>query len=70
MYTINGAWVAHDENSRGSIEVGKFADLVVLDRDYLTVPIEEIANTKVLLTMVGGRIVHAAGPYLALQDEQ
>jgi predicted amidohydrolase YtcJ len=38
--------------------VGKFADLIVIDKDYLTIPSEEIRSIKVLLTMVGGRIVH------------
>ena len=51
---------------KGSIEVGKFADLAVLNADYLTVPEEQIRNVVSLLTMVGGRIVYAAGPYAAL----
>ena len=58
--TINSAYELHQERVTGSIEVGKFADLIVLDRNPLTVPAEEIANIKVLQTLVGGREVYAA----------
>jgi predicted amidohydrolase YtcJ len=63
MYTVNGAWMSFDEADRGSLEPGKLADLAVLDRDYMTVPVEEIANIQSLLTLVGGHAVHSAGPY-------
>jgi predicted amidohydrolase YtcJ len=43
----------------GSIQPGKLADLVVLDRDYLTVPEEEIKDITAVMTIVGGRIVYA-----------
>jgi predicted amidohydrolase YtcJ len=46
------------ENLLGSLERGKFADLIVLNRDYLTVPEKDIGGIKVLLTLVGGKIVH------------
>jgi predicted amidohydrolase YtcJ len=42
----------------GSIQSGKYADLLVLDRDYLTVPAEQIKDLKPLMTMVGGKIVY------------
>jgi len=48
-----------DEDKRGTLEPGRLADLAVLDKDYLTVPTQEIAGLTALLTMVGGRIVHA-----------
>jgi predicted amidohydrolase YtcJ len=46
------------ENVLGSIESGKWADLIVLDRDYLTIPESDMSKTQVLLTMVGGKIIH------------
>ena len=58
LYTINGAKVLFWEDKIGSIEPGKLADLVVLDRDILTCPLDEIRDAKVLMTMMGGRIVH------------
>lgn len=66
LYTIGSAWMTADDGRKGSIEVGKFADLAVLNDDYLTVPEEQIRNLVSLLTMVGGRIVYGAGPYAAL----
>ncbi len=48
------------EDNLGSIQPGKLADLVVLDRDYLTVPADQIRNIKPVMTMVGGRIVYDA----------
>ena len=63
MYSSGSAWFAHDEAKRGTLEVGKLADLAVLNRDYLTVPVNEIAALYSLLTMVGGRVVYADGPY-------
>ena len=67
LYTQGSAWFAHDESRRGALEAGRLADLAVLDRDYLAVPVSEIGRTQSLLTMVGGRIVYAAGPYAALE---
>jgi len=58
MYTRGSAWLAHDEHQRGTLEVGKLADLAVLSDDYLQVPIEKMANIHSKLTMVGGKIVH------------
>jgi predicted amidohydrolase YtcJ len=60
MYTSGSAWLAHDEHQRGTLEVGKLADLAVLSDDYLQVPIEKMANIHSKLTMVGGKIVHIA----------
>jgi predicted amidohydrolase YtcJ len=61
LYTLGSAWFSHDEDVRGSLEVGKLADLAVLSADYLTVPVEEVGRIESLLTMLGGRIVYAAG---------
>ena len=62
-YTIGSAWFSSDDDKRGSLEPGKLADLAVLTKDYMTVPADEIGGIESLLTMVGGKIVYAAGPY-------
>jgi predicted amidohydrolase YtcJ len=67
FYTLGSAWFSHEERERGSIEVGKLADLAVLSHDYLTVPVETIGSTTSLLTLVGGRVVYGAGPYSAIE---
>jgi predicted amidohydrolase YtcJ len=59
--TLNAAYELHDEKATGSIEVGKLADLIVLDRNILQVPAEDIANVHVLRTVVGGRTVYRGG---------
>jgi predicted amidohydrolase YtcJ len=59
-HTRKNAYLVFQENNLGSIQPGKLADLVVLDRDYLTVPAEQIKNIKPVMTMVGGRIVYDA----------
>jgi hypothetical protein len=56
--TINAAYELHQDDAVGSLEAGKLADLIVLDRNPLTVPAEEIASTKVLETVVGGAVVY------------
>ncbi len=69
-YTIGSAWFSFDENKRGSIEPGKLADLAVLSKDYMTVPLDQLESVESLLTMVGGKIVHASGPYAALEGHK
>jgi len=64
MYTRNTAYAANEDDRRGTLEPGKFADLAVLSADYLTTPVKEIGAIKSLLTMVGGNVVYAAGPFL------
>ncbi|MCR4426451.1 MAG: amidohydrolase, partial [Firmicutes bacterium] len=61
QYTRNGAYATFDEDAKGSIEVGKLADLAVVSGDYLTCPEEEIRGIRSLLTMVGGKIVYSEG---------
>ncbi|MCK5087029.1 MAG: amidohydrolase family protein [Melioribacteraceae bacterium] len=58
-YTINGAYAAFEENIKGSLKKGKLADITILSQDILTVPDEEILNTKVLMTIVGGKILYS-----------
>jgi predicted amidohydrolase YtcJ len=67
MYTLGGAWFTFEEDRKGSIEVGKFADLAVLSEDYLSVPEEQIRSLESLLTIVDGRVVYAAGAFAQLQ---
>ncbi len=69
IYTQGSAWFAHDDARRGSLAVGKFADLAVLTNDYLSVPINEIGSIRSLLTMVGGRVVHAMEPYAEFEGK-
>ena len=69
LYTQGSAWFSFEENQRGALAAGQLADLAVLDRDYLTVPLDEIGGTVSLLTMVGGRIVYADGPFREYEDK-
>ena len=63
MYTRNTALMANEDDRRGTLEPGKFADLAVLSADYLTAPVKEIGKIRSLLTMVGGNVVYAAEPF-------
>ena len=56
-HTRSNAYLLFKEKDLGSLEAGKFADLIVLDRDYLSVPLDEIRNITPTMTMVGGRVV-------------
>jgi len=62
LYTHDAAYLAWDENKKGSIEAGKFADLIVLDHDIMTEPAAQILDTKVDITIVGGKIVYRRTP--------
>ena len=59
-HTRRNAYFFFRENDLGSIQAGKLADIVVLDRDYLTVPADQIKDIKPVMTIVGGRIVYDA----------
>src|ERR1700681_1637466 len=58
--TMNSSYELHQDAATGSLEVGKLADLIVLDRDFFDIPAEQIADIKVLQTVVGGRVVYEA----------
>ena len=60
-YTIDAAYAVFAEDEVGSIEVGKLADLALLDRDLTTIEPEEIREARALITTVGGRVVYDAG---------
>ena len=57
-YTTNGAYVAFEDKNMGSLTPGKWADITVLSRDIMTVPPDSILGTKVLYTIVGGKVVY------------
>jgi predicted amidohydrolase YtcJ len=57
MATINNAWLNMEERTKGSLEPGKFADLVILSIDPLTATETQIRDSKVLATLVGGKVV-------------
>jgi predicted amidohydrolase YtcJ len=60
LYTRNGAWLGFDEGRLGVLAPGAFADLIVVDRDVLTVPADELKDVKVLRTLVAGEVVFEA----------
>ena len=60
FYTMNNAYILFLDKEVGSLEIGKQADLIVLDRDLLTCPVDDIKETKVLKTWLAGRLVHDA----------
>jgi predicted amidohydrolase YtcJ len=63
MYTRNSAFMANEDDKRGTLEPGKFADLAVLSADYLTAPVNEIGKIRSVLTLVGGKVVYAGAPF-------
>ena len=66
MWTENVTWFSNEEGKKGRIAIGQLADLAVLDRDYFSVPGDDIQDITSLLTIVGGRVVHGAGDYAGL----
>ena len=70
IYTQGSAWFAHDESRRGRLVPGMLADLAVLSEDYFSVPLPRIAQIESLITLVGGRIVYAAGPFSNLEPKR
>jgi predicted amidohydrolase YtcJ len=63
LYTRQAAYLSWDEAKKGSIEAGKFADMIIVDRDILKVPERELLQAQVDQTYVGGRLVYdRAGP--------
>jgi predicted amidohydrolase YtcJ len=65
-YSAAGAWMSNEEDRKGTLSVGKWADLAVLSDDYLTVPEGRISQLSSVLTMVGGKVVYGDGKYASL----
>ena len=66
MYTAASAWISGEENRKGTLEPGRFADLVFLSADYFNIPVDSIKDLESVMTMVGGKVVYGAGPYARL----
>ena len=66
LYTAGGAWISSEEAKKGTLEAGKLADLVILSGDYFSIPVDEVKDLESVLTMVGGKVVYAAGSYARL----
>ncbi len=60
-YTINVAWAGFEEDIKGSLEVGKLADVTVLTKDIMTIPENEIPSTEIAYTIVGGEVMYRGG---------
>jgi hypothetical protein len=69
LYTSGAAWLSFDDHHVGSFEEEKYADLAVLSDDYLTVHEDRLRRIESMLTLVGGRIVHARAPFAALAGD-
>jgi predicted amidohydrolase YtcJ len=63
LYTIHGAYLTFQEKEKGSLEKGKLADLIVLDKDILTCPVDEVADINVLGTWLGGKLAYHASDW-------
>jgi predicted amidohydrolase YtcJ len=68
MWTENVTWFSNENGKKGRIEVGQLADLTVPDRDYFSCPGAEIADITSHLTIVGGKVVYAAGDFKQLDQ--
>jgi len=66
MYTAAGAWISGDEQRKGTLEAGRLADLAFLSADYFSIPEDSIKDLESVMTMVGGKVVYAAGSYATL----
>ncbi len=69
IWTQGSAWFSHEDARRGVLKIGALADLAVLSEDYFALPVEDLARIRADLTMVGGRIVHAAGDFAPLASQ-
>jgi predicted amidohydrolase YtcJ len=63
LYTSGSAWFSGEEKLKGKIVKGQYADLVILNQDYFSIPVEQMNNTHALMTIVNGKVVYAEGIY-------
>lgn len=68
LFTIGSAKFSREENNKGSLSIGMYADMAVLSQDYFTIPEESIKNITSLLTILGGKVVYAAGEFSKLDQ--
>jgi predicted amidohydrolase YtcJ len=66
LWTEANAWFSNEQGGKGRIQVGQLADLAVLSQDFFAVAEDDIAHTHALLTLLGGQVVHAEGPFADL----
>ena len=66
LYTVGSSWFSSEEEKKGAVKPGQLADLAILSADYFSIPEEEIKRLESMLTIVGGKIVYAAGPFSKL----
>lgn len=69
LWTDANTWFSTEQGKKGQIAAGQLADLVVLDRDYFSVPEEEIQDIESVLTLLGGKVVHGSGDFADLAPE-
>jgi predicted amidohydrolase YtcJ len=69
LYTVGSAWLSGEEQVKGRIAPGQYADFAILSADYLTVPAKEIRTIESVLTITGGDVVYAAPPFVAFSPE-
>jgi predicted amidohydrolase YtcJ len=68
LFTVGSAWFSQEENVKGRIAPGMYADFALLSEDYISVPEERIKRIQSVLTVVGGKVVYAAEPFAALGE--
>jgi hypothetical protein len=66
LYTAGSSWFSTEDGKKGSLAQGQLADLAVLSSDYFSIPEEEIKNLESVLTIVGGKVVYAAGEFSSM----
>jgi len=69
LYGTGSAWFSEEEKTKGKIEAGQYADMVILNKDYFSIPIDDIRGIHSLLTIVNGKVVYAEGAYQKLAPE-